>query len=106
MSIHISLWPQPNWAITFCDMMCDRVITGGTMFGDARNAAFSAAVICVGDWLLSALRAFTKSMLAEMPLMYAVRASAALPDLSAASALMNWSCAYVIIGIFALSSKR
>src|ERR1700704_3545649 len=40
-----------------------------------------------------------------MPLMYAARAVAWSPDLSAASALMNCSCEYVITGIFDLSEK-
>ena len=41
----------------------------------------------------------------EMPFVYAVSASALFPNLKAASAFTNWSCAYVIAGNFVLSLK-
>src|SRR5436190_23333866 len=83
-----------------------RFAAGGTMFGSARYAAFSAALICVGVCPSSVLRAFTKSMCDEMPFVYAVTAVALSPFLKAASALTNCSCAYVIAGNFVLSEKR
>ena len=52
MSIHSSLCPHAHWAMYFCDMIWVSVSFAaivGTMRGSARNAAFSAAVICVGD---------------------------------------------------------
>ena len=79
--------------MNFCDMMCESVMVAGTMFVSARNAAFSAAVICVGVWPASRFRAFTKSMWEDTPLMYAVRASPAFPIRNAASALMNCNSA-------------
>ena len=47
MSIHSSSCPHAHCAITFCDMMCERSSVAGTMLGEARNAAFSAAEIWV-----------------------------------------------------------
>src|SRR5438445_10169484 len=107
MSIHTSLCPQPHNAMNFWHMMCDsvRLPTGGTMAGLARKLSRSAVVIGRGGWLSSRFRAFTKSMCAVMPFLYAVQAAAALPAHSAASALMNCSSAYVITGIFDLSEK-
>ena len=68
MSIHSSLCPHAHWAMYFWDMMWVSVRLGrrrGTIAGSARNAAFSVAVICVGVWPSSRLRAFTKSMCAR-----------------------------------------
>src|SRR5687768_15740628 len=108
MSIHSSLCPHAHCAMYFWDMMWVnvRADAAGTIAGLARKAAFSAAVICVGVWPASLFLAFTKSIWEEIPFVYAVRASARSPARYAASALMNWSCEYVMAGIFALSSNR
>ena len=58
-----------------------------------------------GVWPSSELRAFTKSMCAEMPLRYAASAVALSPARYAASALMNCSCAYVMTGNLTLSRR-
>ncbi len=66
----------------FCDMICVsvRFAAGGTMRTSPRNVVLSAAVICVADCeLISLLRAFTKSMCAVMPFVYAASAVALSP---------------------------
>src|SRR5688572_16116466 len=100
--------PHAHWAMYFWDMMWVSVSLSavGTMLVSARKAAFSGAVICVGVWLLSAFRALTKSMWEEMPFRYAASAVTLSPMRYAASAFTNCSWAYVIAGIFALSSNR
>src|SRR6266480_3687960 len=102
MSIQISLCPQPHSAMNFWHMTCDNVrgLVVGTMFVSARNAFSSAVVIGNGNWLSSRFRAFTKSMLARMPFVYAVIAADGLLAHNAASAWMNCNSAYVITGIF------
>src|SRR6266516_84334 len=95
MSIHSSLCPHPHSAMNFWDMTCANVrgLVVGTMFVSARNAFTSAVVIGNGNWLSSRFRAFTKSMLARIPFVYAVSAADGLLARSAASALMNCSSA-------------